>query len=41
MCAINMRKKGVASLFEDGMDRVLRGVTTFEEVLRVAGGSAD
>ena len=36
-----VRKKGVASLFEDGMDRVLRGVTTFEEVLRVAGGSAD
>jgi general secretion pathway protein E len=31
----------VGSLFDDGMDRVARGVTTFEEVLRVAGGSAD
>ncbi len=36
-----VRKKGVGSLFDDGMDRVARGVTTFEEVLRVAGGSAD
>ncbi len=36
-----VRKKGVGSLFDDGMDRVVRGVTTFEEVLRVAGGSAD
>ncbi|NCD24655.1 MAG: type II/IV secretion system protein [Deltaproteobacteria bacterium] len=36
-----VRSKKVASLFEDGMDRVVRGVTTFEEVLRVAGGSID
>ncbi len=36
-----VRKKGVGSLFDDGMDRVARGVTNFEEVLRVAGGSAN
>lgn len=36
-----VRKKGVTSLFEDGMERVARGITTFEEVLRVAGGSMD
>lgn len=35
------RKKGIRSLFDDGMNRVAQGVTTFEEVLRVAGGSAD
>jgi len=36
-----VRAKGVRSLFDDGMERVLRGVTTYEEVLRVAGGSMD
>ena len=36
-----VRKKGVRSLFDDGMGRVVEGVTTIEEVLRVAGGSAD
>jgi len=36
-----VRGKGVRSLLDDGMDRVTRGVTTYEEVLRVAGGSAD
>ena len=36
-----VRKKGVRSLFDDGMERVIRGVTTYEEVLRVAGGSMD
>ena len=36
-----VRKKGVRSLFDDGMERVVRGVTTYEEVLRVAGGSMD
>jgi general secretion pathway protein E len=36
-----VRKKGVRSLFDDGMERVVQGVTTVEEVLRVAGGSAD
>ena len=36
-----VRKKGVRSLFDDGMERVIRGVTTHEEVLRVAGGSMD
>ena len=35
------RRKGVRSLFDDGMNRVAQGVTTYEEVLRVAGGSAD
>lgn len=36
-----VRAKGVLSLFDDGMGRVVEGVTTIEEVLRVAGGSAD
>jgi general secretion pathway protein E len=36
-----VRKKGVRSLFDDGMARVVQGVTTVEEVLRVAGGSVD
>jgi len=36
-----VRRKGVRSLFDDGMERVLRGVTTYEEVVRVAGGSMD
>jgi len=36
-----VRGKGIWSLFDDGMERVLRGVTTFEEVVRVAGGSSD
>ena len=36
-----VRRKGVRSLFDDGMERVVQGVTTVEEVLRVAGGSAD
>ncbi len=36
-----VRQKGVRSLFDDGMERVVQGVTTVEEVLRVAGGSAD
>jgi len=36
-----VREKGVKSLFDDGMERVLRGVTTYEEVVRVAGGSMD
>jgi general secretion pathway protein E len=36
-----VRKKGVRSLFDDGMARVVHGVTTVEEVLRVAGGSVD
>jgi general secretion pathway protein E len=36
-----VRAKGVRSLFDDGMERVVQGVTTVEEVLRVAGGSAD
>lgn len=36
-----VRRKGVRSLMDDGMERVSRGVTTFEEVLRVAGGSTD
>jgi general secretion pathway protein E len=36
-----VRKKGVRSLFDDGMTRVVQGVTTVEEVLRVAGGSVD
>jgi general secretion pathway protein E len=31
----------VRSLMDDGMVRVIRGVTTYEEVLRVAGGSMD
>lgn len=35
------RSKDVASLFDDGMDRVLRGITTIEEVVRVAGGSME
>jgi general secretion pathway protein E len=36
-----VRRKGVRSLMDDGMERVVRGVTTYEEVLRVAGGSMD
>ncbi len=36
-----VRRKGVRSLMDDGMERVIRGVTTYEEVLRVAGGSID
>jgi general secretion pathway protein E len=36
-----IRKKGVPSLLDDGMERVLRGITTYEEVLRTAGASAD
>lgn len=36
-----VRGKGVRSLMDDGMERVVRGVTTYEEVMRVAGGSAD
>lgn len=36
-----VRRKGVRSLMDDGMERVVRGVTTYEEVLRVAGGSID
>jgi len=36
-----VRAKGVRSLMDDGMERVIRGVTTYEEVLRVAGGSMD
>ena len=36
-----VRRKGVRSLFDDGMVRVVQGVTTVEEVLRVTGGSAD
>ncbi|RKY39775.1 MAG: type II secretion system protein GspE [Candidatus Omnitrophota bacterium] len=29
-------KQGMKSLFEDGLDKVLKGITTIEEVLRVA-----
>jgi general secretion pathway protein E len=36
-----VRGKGVLSLMDDGMERVVRGVTTYDEVLRVAGGSMD
>ena len=36
-----VRGKGVRSLMDDGMQRVVTGVTTYEEVLRVAGGSMD
>lgn len=36
-----VRKKGVPSLLDDGMERVVRGITTYEEVLRVAGATAD
>lgn len=36
-----VRKKGVPSLLDDGMERVARGVTTYGEVLRVAGATAD
>ena len=38
---VMVRQKGVRSLFDDGMERVVQGVTTVEEVLRVAGGSVD
>lgn len=29
-----IRKTGVRSMFEDGLDKVLAGITTIEEVLR-------
>ena len=32
-----VRDAGVRSLFADGMERVKKGVTTVEEVVRVAG----
>jgi len=33
------RQKGMRTVFEDGLQRVIDGITTFEEVLRVAGAS--
>jgi type IV pilus assembly protein PilB len=30
------REEGTKSFFEDGLDKVLAGITTFEELLRVA-----
>jgi general secretion pathway protein E len=36
-----VRAQGIPSLLEDGMARVVAGVTTVDEVLRVAGSAAD
>jgi len=36
-----VRKKGVKSLFEDGLLKAKAGATTLEEVLRVTGGAND
>ena len=30
------RKRGMRTMFEDGMEKVLKGITTVEEVKRVA-----
>ncbi len=34
-----IRAKNIRGLFEDGMEKVRQGITTVEEVLRVAGGT--
>lgn len=34
-----IRSKNIKGLFEDGMEKVRQGVTTIEEVVRVAGGT--
>lgn len=36
-----VRKKGIESLFNDGISKALKGVTTVEEVLRVAGATQE
>ena len=33
------RRRGMRTVFEDGLQRVVDGITTFDEVLRVAGAS--
>ena len=38
MCSSDL---GVPSLLDNGMERVMRKITTYEEVLRVAGATAD
>jgi type IV pilus assembly protein PilB len=30
------KENGMTTMFEDGMNKILNGVTTFEEVMRVA-----
>jgi general secretion pathway protein E len=36
-----VRRKGVPSLFQDGVAKAKQGITTLEEVIRVTGGAVE